>query len=104
MTDITDSILRHMGIMTKQYHGDTDDLYDNERHVWNVVYIDGEWYHCDATYSVAYTDANNIPKLVLLSDDEIEKFGHILDAQNHYPCDVLVDTNEREELKQKMTP
>ncbi len=102
MTDITDSILRHMGIMTKQYHGDTDDLYDNVRHVWNVVYTDGEWYHCDATYSVAYKDANDIPKLVLLSDDEIEKYGHILDAQNIEPCDIALDEIERKNIANKI--
>ena len=29
---------------------------DSLRHMWNVIYVDGNWYHCDVTYDDAIPD------------------------------------------------
>ena len=32
------------------YHGDINSVSDNEAHVWNIIKIDGDYYHCDITW------------------------------------------------------
>lgn len=102
VTNITDALLRHLNIRTKTYHGDTDSLYDDVAHVWNVVEIDGEAYHCDNTYSVTYKDENLNPKLVMLSDYEIREYGHIVEKRNIKACPVGVSEYERKQIWEKI--
>ncbi len=36
------------------YYGDLYSTKDNETHVWNMIKIDGRYYHCDLTRSIGY--------------------------------------------------
>ncbi len=43
-------------------------------HIWNVILLDGEWYHVDITWDMAQTGVSH--KNFLLTDAEIEANGH----------------------------
>lgn len=88
-TELTNSLLRHCGIKVKSYHGDMLDLNDNERHVWTFVNIDGNYYHCDAMQSMI-SKVDGYPGIVLLTDDEIVGYGHILYSLNGFEADNSV--------------
>lgn len=64
--------------------------YANEPHAWNLVKVDGEWYHLDTTWNDPVFDNNEDMsdyvryKYFLISDKEINK-DHTID-NNGYPA------------------
>lgn len=100
-TDLTNTLLRHVGIKSKEYHGDFKDPNDNERHVWSYVFIDGKYYHCDSSQTSSFKTPDGLPKLVLLSDSEIKSYGHITDAMNCFPSSYTTE-EERNTIHQNI--
>ena len=96
-TDLTNALCRHSGIRVKQYHGDFGDINNGERHVWTLVQIDGNFYHCDAMQNKGKTDP--LP-YILLSDDEMKKYPFLLDALNVFACEMTISKADREALQQ----
>lgn len=95
-TELTSTLLRHMGIRSKDYNGDYEDPYDDSRHVWNVVNIDGKYYHCDAMQGIARKAEDGYIRILMVDDEQMKGFGHILDALNRYPCSAI---SEEERMK-----
>lgn len=62
----------------------------NSNHIWNLVYLDGQWLHLDLTWDdPVTTDGSNIllHKFFLISTDELHKLdatGHNFNAE-YYP-------------------
>lgn len=100
-------LLEKMGIKSMQVvgfgtvdgHDDIDkyDLlgYSNQRHVWNIVYLNGNYYHLDTTFNQALSE-NNIQsyKYFLLSDeqmmeDHIWNFSEYPECKNEYEPDSV---------------
>lgn len=102
MTDLTNSLFRHLDIKVKSYHGDFKDQTDNARHVWSIYQVGNEWYHCDAMQSKLYKDEKGYPKIVMVSDSQIQEYGHILDAINVQKCNSEVSKEERNDLISKI--
>jgi len=98
MTDLTNSMLRHLDIEVKEYHGDMNDITDNERHVWTACKIGNEWFHCDPMQSKVHLDENDYPEIVMLSDSQIREYGHILDAPNVQKCNSELSAEERNNI------
>ena len=66
-------------------------LSDAMNHVWNMVLLDGEWYHIDVTWNDPNWNGQDIPMSVthtsfLLSDEGIA-------ASGHYEWDALLAAN-----------
>lgn len=72
-----------LGIECKVVTGMVD---DNQPHAWNLVKLDNEWYHVDATWNDP--DASQ-PDYIGYSyfnvTDEIIKYDHQIDAEKKYP-------------------
>lgn len=48
----------------------------NNDHIWNLVYLDGKWYHLDLTWDDPISDTNiNRDTYFLISTDELEKIN-----------------------------
>lgn len=48
----------------------------NDEHIWNLVYLDGEWYHLDLTWDDPISDINiNRDTYFLISTDILEKIN-----------------------------
>ena len=48
----------------------------NEEHIWNLVYLDGKWYHLDLTWDDAISDINiNRDTYFLISTKTLEKIN-----------------------------
>lgn len=54
---------------------------DGEEHAWNMVNLDGEWYHVDVTWDDFIPDPDNRPPLHLYCfvTDELMKIKHVWD-------------------------
>ncbi len=48
---------------------------DSINHIWNMVKIDGEWYHCDLTWDDS-TDGKTDRRHFLCSDSKAQLLGH----------------------------
>lgn len=59
----------------------------NMNHSWNIVQVDGQWYHVDTTWDDPLPDilGNAYHKCVLVSDTEIKNQNHY-DWQTPYEC------------------
>ena len=77
-TELTNTLCRHLDIEVKTYHGDIADPDDGVRHVWSVC----NGYHVDALQGMVHKNWHGYSDLVLLSDRQLEQYGHILDALN----------------------
>ncbi len=58
---------------------------DAEEHAWNMVCIDDKWYHIDCTWDDFVPDYDDRPAYhiyTLVSDDEMDKSGHIWDKES----------------------
>ena len=78
-------LLSCAGITNEVINGHADD----ELHAWNLVEIDGEWYHLDATWD------DPINKNVILHtffnvDDEVMAERHSWDRENYRTCDSMM--------------
>lgn len=48
----------------------------NEEHIWNLVYLDGSWYHLDLTWDDPISDINvNRDTYFLITTDKLEKIN-----------------------------
>lgn len=48
----------------------------NEEHIWNLVYLDGKWYHLDLTWDDPISDLNiNRDTYFLITTDTLEKLN-----------------------------
>ena len=56
-------------------------------HGWNIVNIDGEYYHLDATWDDPILNKDNITKYeyLAISDEEMSK-THTWDKSKYPPC------------------
>lgn len=75
-------ILNDIGIETKYVIGDANNGTSTEGHAWNMVKLDGEWYHLDATFddpvmtssnSIIGHDYFNITDGLILKNHTIDK-------------------------------
>ena len=60
---------------------------DSLKHMWNVVRVDGEWYHCDITYDDISPDmlGHSLHEYVLVSDAYMQADGaHQADDWNYF--------------------
>ncbi len=66
------------------YYGIPNFKLASENHVWNVVYLDGAWYHLDLTWDdpILTTGENVLDDTYFLITSE--KLKEINDAQHHY--------------------
>lgn len=57
----------------------------NEEHIWNLVYLDGKWYHLDLTWDDPISDQNiNRDTYFLISTSDLEKLNdgtHVFDKK-----------------------
>ena len=54
----------------------------NENHIWNLVYLDGTWYHLDLTWDDPISETNtNRDTYFLITTDELEKLN---DGTHYY--------------------
>ena len=53
----------------------------NDKHIWNLVYLDGEWYHLDLTWDDPVTDINTNRDTYFLIDTETLK---LINDGTHY--------------------
>lgn len=48
----------------------------NDEHIWNLVYLDGKWYHLDLTWDDPISDENiNRDTYFLITTDDLEKLN-----------------------------
>ena len=48
----------------------------NEEHIWNLVYLDGKWYHLDLTWDDPISDINvNRDTYFLITTNTLEKIN-----------------------------
>lgn len=63
--------------LAKRVGLDCDVVYsDSMRHIWNVIKIDGEWYHIDLTWDDGNSFGKVLHKGFLFSDSEAEERGY----------------------------
>lgn len=83
------AILREIGVESEYVASDT------VNHIWNLVKLDGEWYHCDVTWDDPISDEDNSlsisRKHFLCSDKKTERQGHI----DWYSANGTVCTSEK---------
>lgn len=62
-------------------------------HMWNMVQVDGLWYHIDLTYDDPTPDIYGaaIHKYLLISDEEISRLGHYNWVSKHEANSTLYD-------------
>ena len=70
LSDALRNILAEMGIRAKYISSKPNE--DGERHAWNQVYLDGEWYNCDVTNDAEFFKKGLIAKHFLVSDADFE--------------------------------
>lgn len=83
------AILRELGIESEYAASDT------VNHIWNLVKLDGEWYHCDVTWDDPIGEENNSTSIsrkhFLCSDKKTEEQGH----SDWYSANGTVCTSEK---------
>lgn len=88
------------GLMTKLGIKSTSVVSDkmNPNHTWNLVELNGNWYHVDNTWDDAYMQGEGVNhNNFLVSDSGIEKTGHFGYKMNNgtdaYVCDSQIYEN-----------
>lgn len=81
-------IFQEMGIKSAIVTGITD---ENENHAWNIVKIDGSWYHFDATFAGTREDkSQGIEYKYMAMNDTIAETEHFADDTYALPeCNSL---------------
>lgn len=58
----------------------------NDEHIWNLVYLDGKWYHLDLTWDDPISDINvNRDTYFLITTDTLEKIN---DGTHHFDKNI----------------
>ena len=75
-------ILKYLGIESYIYHGDMISTTDNAAHAWNLVKIDGLYYHCDLTAEISIAKyVDDIRNFGQSDGDVLEKSYFLLDKE-----------------------
>lgn len=69
-SDALRNILAEVGIRAKYISGGPNE--QGEKHAWNQVCLDGQWFNCDVTNDAAFLKKGLIAKYFLVSDADYE--------------------------------
>lgn len=63
----------------------------NDEHIWNLVYLDGNWYHLDLTWDDPISDTNiNRDTYFLITTDTLEKLN---DGTHHFDKNIYKEAS-----------
>jgi hypothetical protein len=62
---------------------------DNDLHAWNLVEIDGDWYHLDATWDDPVGDEEVLSHAYFNVTDEIMEQRHVWQEEDYVSCDSM---------------
>lgn len=63
----------------------------NEEHIWNLVYIDGNWYHLDLTWDDPISDTNiNRDTYFLITTETLEKLN---DGTHNFNKEIYIEAS-----------
>lgn len=66
----------------------------NDQHIWNLVYLDGKWYHLDLTWDDPVSDKNiTRDNYFLITTNNLKKLD---DKVHYYKAEFFPETNEKE--------
>lgn len=77
----------YIGINIQCIYGDLPD--SDEGHMWNLVNVEGDWYHMDITYDLGNNDVIRVPHQYFLIPDEFALKNHFWIKKNYPICNSL---------------
>lgn len=76
-------------------------IVENDNHAWNMVKLDGIWYHCDVTWDAPIINLGMSPIYCLLTDKQIKKIG-VRNIPNGIKCDTKFPRGELHRIFSKV--
>lgn len=74
----------YIGVNIQCIYGDVPG--STEGHMWNLVKIEGDWYHMDITYDLAANDIIRTPHQYFLINDDLATTNHFWDKKKYPVC------------------
>lgn len=74
----------YIGVNIQCIYGDIP--HSDEGHMWNLVNIEGDWYHMDVTYDLGANDVIRVPHRYFLIPDSFASLNHYWVKKNYPLC------------------